>query len=95
MPQDIEGAAGASDGTYFYSAGGFSSSLFALLNAMYRYNPSTNSWETMASLPQTVAFGVAVYYPPNNKIYVFGGIVDILSGDNTNVTQIYDIASNT
>ena len=33
MPLDLEGAAGASDGTYFYSAGGFSSSLFALLDA--------------------------------------------------------------
>jgi N-acetylneuraminic acid mutarotase len=95
MPLDLEGAAGASDGTYFYSAGGFSSSLFTLLNALYRYNPGTNSWDTMASLPQAVAFGVAVYYPPGNKIYVFGGMVDIFSGDNTNVTQIYDIASNT
>ena len=95
MPLDIEGAAGASDGTYFYSAGGFSSSLFTLLDALYRYNPGTDSWDTMASLPQAVAFGVAVYYPTGNKIYVFGGMIDIFSGDNTNVTQIYDIASNT
>ena len=49
----------------------------------------------MASMPQAVAFGVAVYYPPGNKIYVFGGMVDIFTGDNTNITQIYDIASNT
>jgi hypothetical protein len=95
MPLDLEGAAGTSDGTYFYSAGGFSSSLFTLLDAVYRYNPATNSWDAMASMPQAVAFGVAVYYPPENKIYVFGGMVDIFSGDNTNVTQIYDIASNT
>ena len=94
MPQDIEGAAGASDGTYFYSAGGFSSSLFTILNAMYRYNPGTSSWDTMASMPQAVAFGVAVYYPAGNKIYVFGGMIDIFTGDNTNVTQIYDIATN-
>jgi N-acetylneuraminic acid mutarotase len=95
LPLDLEGAAGASDGTYFYSAGGFSSSLFTLLDALYRYNPGTNSWDTMASLPQAVAFGVAVYYPPGNKIYVFGGMIDIDTGDNTNVTQIYDIPSNT
>ena len=38
---------------------------------------------------------IAVYYPPGNKIYVFGGMVDIFTGDNTNITQIYDIASNT
>ena len=46
MPLDLEGAAGASDGTYFYSAGGVSGSLFAILDAMYRYNPGTNSWDT-------------------------------------------------
>ena len=65
------------------------------MDAVYRYNPVTNSWDTMASLPQAVAYGVAVYYPPGNKIYVFGGMVDIFTGDNTNITQIYDIASNT
>ena len=37
MPLDVEGAAGASDGTYFYSAGGFSSGLFTILDALYRY----------------------------------------------------------
>ena len=41
MPLDLEGAAGASDGTYFYSAGGLSSSLFTLLDALYRYNPGS------------------------------------------------------
>src|SRR5580765_3358073 len=95
MPLDIEGAAGASDGAYFYSAGGFSSSLFTIMDAVYRYNPGTNSWDAMTSLPQTVAYGVAVYYQAGNKIYVFGGMIDIFSGDNTNTTQIYDIASNT
>src|SRR5580765_6583805 len=95
MPLDIEGAAGASDGVYFYSAGGFSSSLFTIMDAVYRYNPGTNSWDAMASLPQAVAYGVAVYYQAGNKIYVFGGMIDIFSGDNTNTTQIYDIASNT
>ena len=31
MPLDLEGAAGASDGTYFYSAGGYSFSSLVTL----------------------------------------------------------------
>ena len=34
---------------------------------------------------------IAVYYPTTNKIYVFGG-EEFDSGDNYNLTQIYDIA---
>ena len=36
----------------------------------------------------------AVYYPPSNKIYVFGG-EDGSLGMNYAITRIYDIASNT
>jgi len=38
--------------------------------------------------------GSAVYYPPTNTIYVFGG-QEADSGTVYNLTQIYDIGSNT
>ena len=63
------------------------------MDAVYRYNPGINSWDTRASIPVPVISHIAVYYPPTNKIYVFGG--QDLAGDNFNNTQIYDIASNT
>ena len=35
----------------------------------------------------------AVYYPPTNKVFVFGG-EDAVSGQNYNTTRIYDVATN-
>ena len=45
-------------------------------------------------MPQSQIEGCGVYDPVNNKFYVFGG-EDAVSGTNYNLTQIYDIASNT
>src|SRR5881227_2050040 len=45
-------------------------------------------------MPTTAFMASAVYYPPGNKIYVFGG-EDANSGVNYNVTRIYNIASQT
>jgi N-acetylneuraminic acid mutarotase len=94
MPLDLEGAGGASDGTFYYSAGGYSFTTGTNLDSLYRYDPNTDTWDTMASMPQAVAMGTTVYYPPTNTIYVFGG-ADFNTGDNFNTTQIYDVASNT
>ncbi len=94
MPLDLYGAAGASDGTYSYHAGGYSFSTGTTLNSLYRYDPVANSWTTLAPMPDSLSLmASAVYYPPTNKIYVFGG-EDAVSGVNTNATRIYDIASN-
>jgi Kelch motif/Galactose oxidase, central domain len=93
MPLDVEGQAGASDGTYFYSAGGYSFS-FGTVNVVNRYDPVSNTWTPLAPMPTGAAMGTAVYYPPTNKIYVFGG-AEFDSGTNYDLTQIYDIASNT
>ena len=92
LPLDITYNAGASDGTFFYSISGYSFSLNNTVTGVNRYNPATDSWDAMADIPQGVLGQVAVYYPPTNKIYVFGG--ENPNGDNFNNTQIYDIASN-
>ncbi len=95
MPLDLYGAAGASDGTYSYHAGGYSFTTGTTLNSLYRYDPVGNSWTTLAPMPDSLSLmASAVYYPTTNKIYVFGG-EDAVSGVCTNATRIYDIASNT
>jgi N-acetylneuraminic acid mutarotase len=94
MPLDLYGAGGASDGTFYYSAGGYSFSVDNTLDSVYRYNPGTDTWDTMASMPDILSLmPSAVYYPPTNVIYVFGG--EDINGNNSNATRIYDIASNT
>jgi len=94
MPVDLYGAAGASDGTYVYEAGGYSFSLGATLDAFNRYDPVADAWTTLASMPTAAFMASAVYYPPTNKIYVFGG-EDATSGTNYNITRIYDVATST
>jgi N-acetylneuraminic acid mutarotase len=94
MPTDLYGAAGASNGTFFYAAGGYSFSSGTTLAVLNRFDPVANSWTPMAPMPQAAIMATAVYYPPTNKIYVFGG-EDAVSGTNYNITRIYDIATNT
>src|SRR5438309_6693659 len=94
MPVDVYGAAGTSDGTYVYQAGGYSFNSGNTLSVFNRYDPVADTWTTLSDMP-TAAFMVsAVYYPPGDKIYVFGG-EDANSGVNYNVTRIYNIASQT
>jgi N-acetylneuraminic acid mutarotase len=94
MPIDLYGAAGASDGVYFYAAGGYSFSQAETLATFNRYDPVLNTWIPMANMPQAPFMTTAVYYPPTNKLYAFGG-EDAATGTNYNITRIYDIASDT
>jgi hypothetical protein len=94
MPTDLYGAGGASDGTFYYSAGGYSFSQGNTLAVLNRYDPVSDTWTPLADMPQSATKSVAVYYPPTNKIYVFGG-EDALSGTNYNITRIYDVATDT
>src|SRR5262245_36751115 len=98
LPQTLFGPATTTDGTYVYAIGGyhFPEAVGSTLNTLYRYNPATNTWTTLAPMPQPSLIASAVYYPPTNKIYVFGGATrtpDPVVIYNT--TLIYDIASNT
>ena len=94
LPHDLFGPGTASDGTYAYVFGGYSFTSVATLDTVYRYDLGTDTWSTMAPMPTRALVSSAVYYPPTNKIYVFGGS----QRDESIVldtTQIYDIASNT
>ena len=101
LPQSVFGGAAASDGTYVYVFGGyhFPAAPGSTLNTVYRYNIATDTWTTLstsAPMPQAALMASAVYYPPTNKIYVFGGSTrtpdPVVVYD---VTRIYDIATNT
>src|SRR4029450_10753956 len=94
MPLDLYGAGGASDGTFYYSAGGYSFSVTPGTVAVFnRYDPAADTWTPLPDMPQAAIMPTAVYYPPMNKIYVFGG-EDGDSGTNYSITRTYDIASN-
>ena len=75
LPQTVFGPATASDGTYVYAIGGyhFPEAIGSTLDTVYRYDPTANTWTTMTPMPQPSLIASAVYYPPTNKIYVFGG----------------------
>ena len=95
MPQDVYGAAGVSNGTYAYAAGGYSLSTGTTLDTFYRYNPVNERWETLLPpMPAAVAMASAVYYPTTNKIYVFGG-EDPNTGVVSNATRVFDITTST
>ena len=94
MPVDLYGAACASDGASIYCAGGYSFSFPGLVPQLIRYDPGTNTWTPLAPIPVPSSMASAVYYPPTNKIYVFGGS-DPDAQTVNNLNQIYDIASNT
>ena len=65
MPQDLYGAAAASNGPYYaYAAGGYSTSSGMALSTFYRYNAVNERWETLLPpMPDAVALASAVYYP--------------------------------
>ena len=94
MPADFYGGATAGDGSAAYVAGGYSFSSGQTLNTMYKFVPGTNTWSTLTPFPAPGAImASAVYYPPTNKVFVFGG-EDAVSGQNYNTTRIYDVATN-
>src|SRR4029077_16108222 len=75
LPQTLFGPATTSDGTYVYAFGGyhFPEAIGSTLDTVYRYDPAANTWTTLAAMPHPAIVASAVYYPPTNKIYVFGG----------------------
>jgi len=94
MPVDVLGAAAASDGRYSYHAGGVSVSQgFIPLDVFNRYDWVSNTWTSLAHLPQPSVGAAAVFYPDPvaPKIYLFGGGDGF--GTVYDITGIYDIYS--
>src|SRR5262245_38577539 len=84
---------------YVFGGYHFPEAIGSTLDTVYRYNLATNTWTTLSTttpMPLRALVASAVYYPPTNKIYVFGG--STRTPDPLTVyaeTRIYDIATNT
>ncbi|MGI8586155.1 MAG: Kelch repeat-containing protein [Chloroflexia bacterium] len=85
----IQGAIGT-DGK-LYTAGGWSGANPPVLNDASRFNPATNAWESLPTLP--VPEGVYGMGSANGKIYVVGGS-DIPTRTLTTTVQVFDIGAN-
>lgn len=90
MPTSLLRVITASDGQYLYAIGGRTNPAnTTATNIVRRFDPSNNTWTTLASLPILLSSGRATYL--NGKIYVFGGQTEAAT---VNTVYIYDIASN-
>ena len=78
----------AGDGTYVYAAGGSDGTMH---DQLARYNPATDSWTTLASMPVAANGMALVYAPVTNKLYAFGG-TDVVTHA-LDLTRIYNIAT--
>ena len=94
MPQDIYGAATASNGVFSYAVGGYSTSTGTTLDTFYRYNPVNERWENRPAMPDAVAMASAVYVPTSDRIYVFGGF-DPNTGTFSDATRYFDLTMGT
>ena len=94
MPQDIYGAATASNGVFSYAVGGYSTSSGTTLDTFYRYNPVNERWENRPAMPDAVAAASAVYVPTSDRLYVFGGF-DPNTGTFSSATRYFDLTMGT
>ena len=72
-PNPVYGAAATSNGSSAFVAGGYSRDLNADIDEFRRYDLASNTWTTLAPMPDHNFLASAVYSPINNKVYVFGG----------------------
>jgi len=84
-------SAGCTDNRYHYVGGGWigTSGAGGPFNKLWRYDPVTDAWTELASMPQAVSNHCMIPHPGKRKIFIPGGYPS--SG---NVLMIYDIASN-
>jgi hypothetical protein len=76
-------------GDHVYSLGGYQGSS-SYQPFTYRYDPISDSWTTMASMPSAIDWIDASVTQWNRSIYVFGGF----DGTSHNYNYIYDINAN-
>ena len=90
LPAALEFASAVSDGTFIYILGGALTGTGTPQTTVYRYDPSSDSYMTMA--PFTVGTWNQATVFLGGKIYKFGGTGPATAA--TNALEIYDIATN-
>ncbi|PZR96591.1 MAG: hypothetical protein DLM69_10645, partial [Candidatus Chloroheliales bacterium] len=90
-----ESPAVATDGQLAYSAGGFTfqRSPATSLNQFSSYDPRTNTWAALNSMPDANDSAAAAYDPVARRLYVFGGEYNNNGGFTYRKTRIYDFAT--
>jgi len=91
LPVPLEGAVGASDGTYGYVACGITTGGI-YTNTLYRYNPIANSWVNLGSVPGPGRWHPFMAYY-QGKLYIGGG-AEIYRSICRRDFYAYDIATN-
>jgi N-acetylneuraminic acid mutarotase len=74
LPVPLEGAVGASDGTYGYIACGRTTG-GTYIDTLYRYNPSTDSWTNLSTVPGNVGRRAPFMAYYQGKLYIGGGAI--------------------
>jgi N-acetylneuraminic acid mutarotase len=72
---DEFGGSSTSDSRYGYIFGGYSFTAGQNLATAYRYDWFGSDWTQLASMSDAHLMSSAVFYPPTNLIYVFGGAI--------------------
>ncbi len=93
VPTPVYGAGVGNDGASVYVVGGYSFQTGGDVTQTVRYDPITNQWTPLTSVPNAVIMASTVYAPVNNKLYVFGGEM-AGSGQIFSTTHIYDVGGN-
>ncbi len=78
------------DGQRLFALGGLTGAAGTTVNTLSRFDPSNNTWTTLAPMKRTVSSNDAVYL--NGKIYVPGGV--LASGLVITNHQVYDLVTN-
>ncbi len=85
-------ASAVTDGTYIYILGGADSNN-GPTSTLWRYDPTTNSYLTLAPFTTATSGQGAAYL--NGSIYRIAGEIDPTQGTSTNTVEAYTIATNT
>ncbi|MEO0068473.1 MAG: kelch repeat-containing protein [candidate division WOR-3 bacterium] len=82
-------SAGCTDGRYHYVGGGWigTSGAGGPFNKLWRYDPATDAWTELASMPTAISNHCMICHRQKRKIFIPGGYPN-------SVGMVYDIASN-
>ncbi|MEO0005279.1 MAG: kelch repeat-containing protein, partial [candidate division WOR-3 bacterium] len=82
-------SAGCTDGRYHYVGGGWigTSGSGGPFNKLWRYDPATDAWTELASMPTAISNHCMICHRQKRKIFIPGGYPN-------SVGMVYDIASN-